>query len=61
MVDERARHAPYINRLVRCLTAPAIEEAIQAFVDTVPVMSEVKRTKIARLLGAGHCRYMPID
>ncbi len=50
-----------MGALVRYLTDPAIEEAIQAFVDTAPPMSEVKRAKIARLLGTDHCRYQTGD
>jgi len=52
---------PAPGALVRYLTDPAIEEAIQAFVNTAPVMSEVKRAKIARLLGTDRCRYQPGD
>ncbi|HZM74828.1 MAG TPA: hypothetical protein VFC19_03830 [Candidatus Limnocylindrales bacterium] len=52
---------PATGALVRYLTDPAIEEAIQAFVDTAPPMSEVKRAKIARLLGTDRCRYHPGD
>jgi hypothetical protein len=47
--------------LVRHLTDPAIEEAIQAFVDTAPPMSEVKRAKLARLLGTDRCHYRSGD
>ena len=53
--------APAPGALVRYLTDPAIEEAIQAFVDTAPPMSEVKRAKLARLLGTDHCHYQPGD
>ena len=53
--------APATGALVRYLTDPAIEEAIQTFVDTAPPMSEVKRAKLARLLGTDHCRYQPGD
>lgn len=52
---------PATGLLARHLTDPAIEEAIQAFVDTAPPMSEVKRAKLARLLGTDHCRYQPGD
>lgn len=45
--------------LVRYLTDPAIEEAIQVFVDTAPPMSEVKRARIARPLGTDRCYYEP--
>lgn len=53
--------APPAGALVRYLTDPAIEDAIQAFVDTAPPMSEVKRAKLARLLGTDHCHYQPGD
>lgn len=53
--------APAQGALMRYLTDPAIEEAIQTFVDTAPPMSEVKRAKLARLLGTDHCRYQPED
>jgi hypothetical protein len=46
---------------VRYLTDPAIEDAIQAFVNTAPPMSEVKRAKLARLLGTDHCHHQPGD
>jgi hypothetical protein len=52
---------PTTGLLVRHLTDPAIEEAIQAFVDTAPPMSEVKRAKLARLLGTDRCHYRSGD
>jgi hypothetical protein len=54
-------NAPARGAIVRYLTDPAIEEAIQAFVDTAPPMSEVKRARLARLLGTDHCPYQPGD
>jgi hypothetical protein len=47
--------------LVRYLTDPAIEEAIRAFVATAPPMSEVKRAKLARLLGTDRCNFQPSE
>ncbi|BCJ70705.1 hypothetical protein CS0771_02490 [Catellatospora sp. IY07-71] len=49
--DEAEPATPPTGPLVRYLTDPDIEADIQAFVDTAPPMSEVKRAKIARLLG----------
>jgi hypothetical protein len=46
------------NPLVHYLTDPAIEEAVQAVVDTAPPMSECKRAKLARLLGTDQCRWV---
>lgn len=53
--------APVTGALVRYLTDPAIEEAIQAFVASAPPMSEVKRAKLARLLGTDRCNFEPAD
>ncbi|MCP2326967.1 hypothetical protein HDA40_005474 [Hamadaea flava] len=58
--DTTSAPAP-VGALVRYLTDPAIEEAIQAFVATAPPMSEVKRAKLARLLGTDRCNLEPRD
>ncbi|MEV6966629.1 hypothetical protein AB0M47_16085 [Hamadaea sp. NPDC051192] len=58
--DTTSAPAP-VGALVRYLTDPAIEEAILAFVATAPPMSEVKRAKLARLLGTDKCRFEPSD
>ena len=58
--DTTSAPAP-VGALVRYLTDPAIEEAIQAFVANAPPMSEVKRAKLARLLGTDHCHYQPSE
>lgn len=53
--DHAEETADATSALVRYLTDPAIEADIQAFVNTAPPMSEVKRARIARLLGTDKC------